>query len=296
MFLVKARMVATIALTLLFASAAFGQQATTPAPPRASATEAGGQQATTQTPQPALAPSAKGPDYVEEKGFKTKIVEVKHRNPDVLYRVIRALGSGFKGATISSDSEFKTLTIRDFPENIAVMEEAIKRLDVPEPPRPDVELHIHVLIASNAATASGERPSELNDVIKQLQSTLAYKNYNLMTSSVQRAKEGRLGVESSGVAESKLFNVETPQGYPIFYTYSLDPVTIDSGGAGDARVQIPRFNFNMRIPLNMGNSIQYENVGFRTPVSVREGEKVVVGTTTMGDKGLIVVLTAKVIR
>jgi hypothetical protein len=276
MFLAKTKMITTMAFTLLLVATSFGQQAT--------------------TPQPALAPSAKGPEYVEEKGFKTKIIEVKYRNPDVLYRVIRALGSGFKGATINSDGDFKTLTIRDFPENIAVMEEAIKRLDTPEPSRPNIEFHVHVLIASNGATGLAEHPAELNDVIKQLQSTLTYKNYNLMTSSVQRAREGRQGVENSGVAESKLFNVEAPQGQPIFYSYVIDPVTIESGAAGDNRVQIPRFSFNMRIPLNLGNSIQYENVGFKTPVSVREGEKVVVGTTTMGDKGLIVVLTARVIK
>jgi hypothetical protein len=55
------------------------------------------------------------------------------------------------------------------------------------------------------------------------------------------------------------------------------------------------------VPLNVGNGgggpqIQYQNVGFRTPVSVREGERVVVGTTTMGDKGLIVVLSARVLN
>jgi hypothetical protein len=44
----------------------------------------------------------------------------------------------------------------------------------------------------------------------------------------------------------------------------------------------------------MGNSVQYQSVGFRSPVSLRQGEKVVVGSTTMGDKGLIVVVSAKV--
>jgi hypothetical protein len=48
--------------------------------------------------------------------------------------------------------------------------------------------------------------------------------------------------------------------------------------------------------VNSGGEIQYEHIGFNTPVSVREGEKVVVGTTSMGDKGLIVVLSAKVLR
>ena len=287
-------MIATIALTLLLVATAFGVQTTTPAPPRASTPDAFEQQTT--TPQPALAPSAKGPDFVEEKGFKTKIIEVKYRDPRSIYVAIRGLGSGFKGARIDADSSFNIVTIRDFPENIAVMEEAIKRLDTPQPARPDVEIHVHVLIASNAAIASAERPAELNDVIKQLQSTLTYKNYSLMTSAIQRTKEGRNGVSNKGVAESKLFNVEANQGSPIFYEYVLDPVSIEMGAPGETKVQIGTFSFNMRIPLNLGSSIQYENVGFRTPVSVREGEKVVVGTTTMGDKGLIVVLTAKIIK
>ena len=294
MFLVKSKMIAAIALTLALVSSAFGIQTTPPAPPRASTQDSSEQQ--TMTPQPALAPAAKGAEFVEEKGFKTKIIEVKNRDPRSIYLAIRGLGSGFRGARIDADSNFNIVTIRDFPENIAVMEEAIKRLDTPQPSRPDVEIHVHVLIASNAATASSERPAELNDVIKQLQSTLAYKNYSLMTSAIQRTKEGRNGVNNKGVAESKLFNVEANQGNPIFYEYNLDPVTIETGAPGETKVQIGSFSFSMRIPINLGSSIQYENVGFRTPVSVREGEKVVVGTTTMGDKGLIVVLTAKVIK
>jgi len=286
----KTKFTATIILALLFVPAAFGQPATTPRAAESS------QQEPARAPQAIPTPAPRGPEFVEEKGFKTKIIEMKYRDPNTLFRVVSSLGSGFRGATISPNADFKTLTVRDFPENIAVIEEAVKRLDTPEAVRPDIELHVHVLIASNSSMASNERPAELNDVIKQLQGALAYKNYALMTSSIQRAKEGRQGVESSGVAESKLFNVETPPGNPIFYSYSLDPVTIEVGTAGDARVQIPKFTFNMRIPLNLGNTVQYENVGFRTPVSVREGEKVVVGTTTMGDKGLIVVLSARVIK
>jgi hypothetical protein len=53
----------------------------------------------------------------------------------------------------------------------------------------------------------------------------------------------------------------------------------------------------MRIPVETATGIiNYESVGFETPVNIREGEKVVVGTTTMQDKGLIVVLTARIIK
>jgi len=59
-------------------------------------------------------------------------------------------------------------------------------------------------------------------------------------------------------------------------------------------IQIGNFTFNMRVPVNVGTQTTYEPTGFSTPVTVRDGEKVVVGTTTMGDKGLVIVLIASV--
>jgi hypothetical protein len=278
MFSIKKRLIATLILTLTLAAAAFAQQ-----------------------PSPAPAPAAKEPDYVQEKGFKTTIIEVKYRNPDALYQVVRNLGSGVKGSLVSPNSEFKTLTVRDYPENIATIDAAVKRLDTPEAARPDIELHVHILIAWNVDKGGNEYPAELNDVIKQLHGTLAYKSYSLMASAIQRAKESGRGSGNSGVADGKLFNVDLPAGNPIFYEYNLDSILVQPSAGGPSQVQIPNFGFNMRVPLNVGGSsnspaIQYQNVGFRTPVSVREGERVVVGTTTMGDKGLIVVLSARVLN
>ncbi len=234
------------------------------------------------------------PMAVEEKGFKGKIFEIKYRDLSGLLQVIRPLGSGFKGATMSIDREFKTLTVRDFPENIASIEEAIKRLDTPQAPRPDIEFSVHVLIASTASGNREDYPAELADVVTQLKSALKYKTYTLMTSGIHRAKEGG-EVGNSGVAESNLFSsVPTPPN-PIFYNYSLDSITIDTA-SGAPTVQIARFRFNMRVPLNLGTQVQYENVGFQSPVGLRQGEKVVVGSTTMGDKGLVVVVSAKLLK
>jgi hypothetical protein len=246
-----------------------------------------------QTPAPAAQPAAaKGAEYVEEKGFKGRVFELKYRDPSVLYQVIRPLGSGFKGATISFDRQFKTLTVRDFPENLATIEEAIKRLDTPEPPRPGLEFSVHVLIATTSTGEAEDYPAELNDVVKQLKTALKYKSYSMMTSAIHRTKEG-VGVENSGVAESKLFTAVPTPPSPIFYEYQLGGISVDTG-SGSPIVQTD-FRFNMRLPLNIGPSVQYQNVGFRSPVSIRQGERVVVGSTTMGDKGLIVVVSTKVL-
>jgi hypothetical protein len=277
MFAINNRLTATLVLTLMLATTAVAQQ-------------------------PATAPAAKEPDYVQEKGFKSRIIEIKNRDLRELANVIAPLGSGFKGATLKYNDEFRTITVRDFPENIAAMEEAIKRLDVPQLTRPhsDIEFHVHVLIASNNAATGEEFPAELNDAVKQMQGTLKYKSYGIMASAVHRSYGEGSGVSNNGVAESKLFNVSTPGGNPIFYNYQLSLIQTNPNPSGPAIVSVGRFRFSIRIPLNVGGAgqqqIQYENVGFETPVTVREGEKVVVGTTTMGDKGLIVVVSAKVLN
>ncbi|MGH9798985.1 MAG: secretin N-terminal domain-containing protein, partial [Blastocatellia bacterium] len=113
------------------------------------------------------------PQYVDFNGFKGKVLEVKNRDPRSLVSLLTPLGSGFKGAVLSANSEFKTITIRDFPENIATIEEALKRMDVQmpakaaEPSRPDVEIYGYVLIASQGDAAGSDYPKAIEDVIKQ---------------------------------------------------------------------------------------------------------------------------------
>lgn len=247
-------------------------------------------------------PEAKQDDAVTEKGFRGRIFELKHRDPNMLYGVLHTLGSGFRGTTISVNREMMTITVRDFPENIAVMEEAVKRLDTPEPARPDIEFRVHVLIASNnpqQSTGTSELPSELNDVVKQLQTTLNYKSYRLMTSQVLRGKEGPGRLGNKGVAELKLLPDTAAREHPIFYEYQINKVSLEGASTSAWKVQVGLFNFTMRIPLLIGTgagNIQYEDVGFNTPVGMREGEKVVVGTTSMQDKGIIIVIVANVIK
>jgi hypothetical protein len=248
-----------------------------------------------QTAQPSAKPASTDGDYVSEKGFKNKLFQIKYRDPNSLMQVLKLLGSGFKGATISVNQEYKTITVRDFPENLATIEEALGRLDVPQAARPDIEFRIYVLIATSTAGGGGEYPAELNDVVSQLRNTFKYKDYSLMASSIHRAKDGPTGVNNRGVAEAKKLNGATePNANPLIYSYDLKPISMDWSGA--PMVHIGTFTFEMRIPISTGTEIRYDPIGFHTPVDLREGEKVVVGTTTMEDKGLIVVLSAKILK
>jgi hypothetical protein len=257
-----------------------------------SVTSALGQEAA--NPAPAQDKNEHQQEYIETKGLKGKVFEIKNRDPRTLLDVIQPLRSGTRDASVSVSEEFKTITVRDFPENLASIGEAIARLDKTDlsPPVSTVEFHIHILIASNSPLEGPEPPSELADVIKQLSSTLHYKNYGLMSSSLQRGKEGPAAVKSSGIADAKILGVpsDSPTD-PVFYEYSIDRITL-SGTGNESAIQMGNVSFGMRFPVGPGSPPVYERVGFQTPVTIRNGEKLVVGTTTIGDKAVILVLIA----
>ena len=245
-----------------------------------------------QTPNP-VAQTKPEDNYVTEKGFKSKVFTISHRDVGSLSRVLNPLLSGFKGATISVNQEFKTLTVRDFPENIVTIEEALKRLDTPAAPRPNIELHMHVLVASNASVSptSAQVPAELKDVLAQLRGTLNYSNYELATSVVQRLTETPRGLHGKGTAEISRSPVPA-ESVILPYEYFINQVTLTSASTGAAIVQIGEFAFTTGLTsTKLDNRTQVQ-----TALNLRDGEKVVVGTATLGDRALIIVLTAKMLN
>ena len=227
-------------------------------------------------------------EYVTQKMFQNRVFDVKNRDPQALSRVLYPLTSGFKGATVSPNQEFRTITVRDFPENIAVIEEAIRRLDTPEAPRPSVEFKVHILVASNDESVANKYPAELSEVVGQLQSSLGYKNFGLLGSQVVRSKEGR-DTSNRGVADPKAAGDASR--FAITFVYNLHGVTLDGAGSRP-RVQLEEFGMEMVMPIQRGSDYTPTNVGFRNPVTLREGEKVVAGTLSVADKSVVVVISA----
>ena len=237
--------------------------------------------------QSASATPTPSDNYVTEKNFKSKVFEVKYRDPNSLASVISRLMSGFRGAAISSNAEFRTITVRDFPENLATIDEALKRLDTPADPRPNIELHMHVLIASNGAGPSGEMPAELKDVLTELRRTLNYKNYELAASVVQRLTETSSILQGAGTAEVPSMGT-TPANNGMPYEYYIRSVTLVPNVTGSPSVQIADFNFSA---IAVGDRARVQ-----TALNIRDGEKVVVGTATIRNRALVVVLTAKLVK
>jgi hypothetical protein len=241
----------------------------------------------------APAPTAPPAEVVPEKGLKGRIFAVAHRDPDALVRILRPLGSGAHGAIVSGDSGFGTISARDFPENLAVMEEAVKRFDVAEPPRAGVELKIHVLLASNRTDATASVPEDLKEVIAALRGTLLYKGYTMVTTLVERVNDRTRYFTASGVANLPVpgGNESAKEAPALQLDCQAQGLTIESGAAGAGPVRLENFSLSATGVHGFSG-----RASFRTDLTLRPGEKVVVGTSSLGDKGLVVVVSATVVK
>jgi hypothetical protein len=230
--------------------------------------------------------------------LSVKLFEIKYRDPSALHGSLMALRSGAKGSMIIPNIALHTLTVRDFPENIAAIEEALKRLDVPDRAPISLEVQLHLIAASLAPSEKPTVPKFLEPVLGQLKTALIFTNYRYVSSTLNRVSD-RGKVESSGVTGS-LF--PTPPGImntpdnPSLYKYSIGRIALTQDASGRESIQVDSFRFGVKVPIRIGqNNTQYQDVGITTPLSLRESELVVVGTANVSgaDEAIIVVISVK---
>jgi hypothetical protein len=238
------------------------------------------------------------PDPAMLRAMKSRVFEVKHRDPMWLANSLRLLGSGVRGARLdfNNQSGLNTISVRDFPENIAAIEEALKRLDVPTTSQhtPPVDLCIQVLFAGPSSSPESALPEDLQPVVKALKQTLAYRHYTLVATFVQRCDtnanrmiQGRGFVEGATMG---LGSTKTPSQVSLEWEAS-NGIGLELGQNAPSAVLINKFQFMAKEKPTVGFDFLAK---IETGVSLKEGEHVVVGTSVVKDSGLVVVLTARV--
>jgi hypothetical protein len=166
----------------------------------------------------------------------------------------------------------------------------------------DLEIELHLLVASGAAADTNKLPSSLEPAAKQLRQVLPFSNYRLGATFLSRVKNGR-PLSVKGIGRSLMVTPMLEGSVnPTFYEISAGTVTLRGDGGGRDVVQLTPFRFGLRIPLQMGaakageaSSVIYEPVGITTDVTMRVGEPVVVGTLDAGrpNETLVLVLVAR---
>ncbi|HWS99446.1 MAG TPA: hypothetical protein VN256_04165 [Pyrinomonadaceae bacterium] len=167
-----------------------------------------------------------------------------------------------------------------------------------------LEVQLHILVASKTTDGEGEKlPASLDAVVRQLKTTFTFKSYRLATTLLNRVRNGgRLSLKwvGSPLLEQSAATTTTPG----FNEFNIMGIKLDKDDAGRDVVQMSNFYFGARIPIQLPSvastgasvpTLQYEQTGITTDISMREGEPTIVGTLNVGPAGdaLIVVVTAR---
>jgi hypothetical protein len=168
----------------------------------------------------------------------------------------------------------------------------------------NLETQLYLILGTNEEVGDSKLPTALDQVVKQLRSSLPFKNYRLTATLVNRVKnEGRLDLNWIGAPlASKMGSL--PQATRS--AFKLRQIKLARNAEGQSIVQVTGFAFSATIPVitsvtvasnNPGPppSFSYEGTSLSTDISMREGEPVIVGTLNVGPSGdaIILVLAAK---
>ena len=167
----------------------------------------------------------------------------------------------------------------------------------------NLETQLYLIVGTNQDVAEPKLPPSLDAVVKQLRSSLPFKNYRLAATLINRVKnEGRLNLRWLG---GPFATAASSAVTPSFSEFNVRTVKLVQTSQNQSVVQLNGFSFQARIPIQTGIAvasngpaaavINYENTGLNTDISMREGEPVVVGTLNIGPSGdaIILVVAAK---
>ncbi len=208
----------------------------------------------------------------------TKLVHLKYVDPQQISGIVTQFG-----VNVVPNSGLKAMTIEGFPDKIMAAEAAIQQLDVE--PR-NIELVVHFVIGSDQAVAGAPAvPADIRDVIAQLKGTFTFKEYRMLDVLTIRTRVGS-SADTSGILESR----SNP---PRLSQFSVRNTTVSEDGK---TIRIDRMHAGLRIPvISPGAKTEYTNTGIDQDIDVKEGQKVVVGRSSLEGPGqaLFVILTAK---
>ena len=182
----------------------------------------------------------------------------------------------------SYDVGLKAVSVKAPEKTMNAIEEVIKRFDVPANAPKQVEVTAYLILGSSQVEPDSA-PAILKPVIDQLHGIMAYKSYRVLDTIMTTGKEGDRIAESGMTPK---LNDSDPMGSQ--YNFSANPRVVTGEGT-DRSVHFD----NLQLTLtNVGKGT---NGSIQTSVDIKKGQQVVIGKSTILDRAIILVLSAKII-
>lgn len=227
-----------------------------------------------------------------------RLFEIKHADVNAVANMLNVFSIPMR-----VDDRLRFIAVSANEDTLRAIEEMIKKLDVPPATPKNIELTAYILVGSPGG-ASGSLPAELHSVASQLAGVSAYKSLRLLDTVTLRARaqpEGArgLGARTVGVVNMPGF-VAVDKPYQPTAMLETGPISLAQLDKGNM-VRIGSLKFRLMVPNNTYDKEgrpNYNTTEIETSVDVKEGQKVVIGKSSMAggpDHALILVLTAKVL-
>jgi hypothetical protein len=227
--------------------------------------------------------------------YETRIFDVKYADVNQLAQALSVFG-----AQIVPSPQLHILSVRTLKDIMPAVADAIKRLDVaptppPQPPpAKNVELIIYVVNATDQPD-NAPLPAPLQPVINQLRNVLSYKGFQVVDTQIIRGIDGRQAQTSGhmpSLPKPAAIGADSPP--PSSYNFSVNSFRVRTTDK-DPAVFLEGMRFGVQVPNWTEGKWNFYNVGINSDVEIPRGQQVVVGKTTIGDRALILVMSAKVV-
>jgi hypothetical protein len=241
-----------------------------------------------EDPAPSSAPAgagaaAAGPatgqqaQQAEAKNLRKEIVKLKYVRAQDIRNILEAYIS-FEGRLSFNPNMPSVLSISDTPENVEKILAAIREIDV----KPADVLYTVQLVLGSESDAATDAELKGDPIVKELGKLLRYKGYTLLDATLVRTVN--------------MDNASVKFGPKAEFTLELRPEV-----AGDAK--LPLIKTDVRLT-------RIEQHGFaedkpitsvarliESTLNVKSGDRTVVGVSKLdgGDKGLILIISAKIV-
>jgi len=227
--------------------------------------------------QPGQAPTPQKP---ETRPLRKELVQLKYvSGADIQQLIYTFLDGRYERVNMSSDK--KTLTVTAYPENMDKVLQVIKELDIKPP-----DLLFTVQLVMGSETEEKTDPELQSDpIIKELRKLLRYRGYTLLDTSLIRGMDKQKSEVILGQkAEFELF---------------LAPDVAKGAPTDNIKIELRLRHKSQENILRQGQSETrfMEKDLIQSTLSLKSGDKTVVGVSKLdgGDKGLILILSAKVV-
>lgn len=178
---------------------------------------------------------------------------------------------------------------------LPAVEAAIVSLDVAPVPEPNVELTVYFLMAAREGSGASSVPAALDGVAVQLQDVFGYDSVQLIETTAMRVRAGSRG-DLNGFLPKRPGDQHEAR-----YEFSFRQLKVTEDAAGrsirldglQASIQTPRVVVESGKPTT--RSVE---TGIRTDIDLREGQKAVIGKTTIegGAEAIFVVVNGAIVE